>query len=124
MEAPKRSRYLSVYPATLLLSSFVICIFIALFIPETVFDTRLFYSLQSTLSKTDAFRMGTMCPSYRETDKGIKKGGDQFKVSVKRESTVFFILVELFVKANSNVSFQVHDEASYLMIDYVAVVVR
>ena len=45
------------------------------------------------------------------------------KVSVKRESTVPFILVELFFK-NEFKRFQVHDEASYLMIDYVAVVVR
>ena len=58
--------------------SFFICIFIALFIPEPVFDTRLFYSLQSNRSKTDTFWAVTKCPSKRESD----------KVSIERQGPI------------------------------------
>ena len=51
--------------------------------------------LQSTLSKTDTFRTGTSCPSYRKSNRGSKERqgptlGVRFtEVSVKRESTVY-----------------------------------
>ena len=73
-------------------------------------DGDVLLNIQSTLSKTDTFGTGTKCPSYKESNKGIKerqgptlsvrftevsvKRESTVEVSVKRESTVYLIQVK------------------------------
>ena len=62
-------------------------------IKREVFE--IFNMIRKTLSKTDTFRTGTKCPSYKESNKRSKErqgptlGVRLIEVSVKRKLTVF-----------------------------------